>query len=118
MRAAKLAGTGRVYQTATNRDHLRRAPQFVEERPEGLEMPEITDDFGQPEEIITAAVDVSAYVDRKRAAMQAHASQIGEQSFFLLMPLPMFRYGFGTEWFIRDGQGPGITEVDLFEGLD
>ena len=24
-----------------------------------------------------------------------------------------FRYTFGTEWFIRDGQGPGITETDV-----
>ena len=24
-----------------------------------------------------------------------------------------FAYGFGTEWFIRDGQGPGITETSI-----
>jgi hypothetical protein len=29
----------------------------------------------------------------------------------------MFTYAFGTEWFIRDGQGPGITETDLLAGL-
>jgi hypothetical protein len=28
-----------------------------------------------------------------------------------------FAYGFGTEWFIRDGQGPGITETDIMAGL-
>ena len=41
------------------------------------------------------------------------ASQISEQSFFLAMPDEQFAVAFGTEWFIRDGQGPGITETDL-----
>ena len=50
--------------------------------------------------------------------MRAHASQISEQSFFLAMPDEAFAYAFGTEWFIRDGQGPGITETDLLAGLD
>ena len=50
---------------------------------------------------------------RQAAAMRAHASQISEQSFFLAMPDEQFRVAFGTEWFIRDGQGPGITETDL-----
>jgi hypothetical protein len=45
--------------------------------------------------------------------MQAHPSQISDQSFFLKMPAEGFAYGFGTEWFIRRGQGPGITETDI-----
>jgi hypothetical protein len=49
--------------------------------------------------------------------MRAHASQISEASFFLALPEEAFRYGFGTEWFIRDGKGPGITETDLLAGL-
>ena len=63
--------------------------------------------------MITAAVDVTPYLDAKRRAMRAHASQISEQSFFLAMPDEQFRVAFGTEWFIRDGQGPGITETEL-----
>jgi hypothetical protein len=50
--------------------------------------------------------------------MRAHASQISEQSFFLGMPDEAFQYAFGTEWFIHDGQGPGITETDLFTASD
>jgi hypothetical protein len=34
------------------------------------------------------------------------------------MPDEAFAYAFGTEWFIREGQGPGITETDLLAGLD
>jgi hypothetical protein len=36
--------------------------------------------------------------------MRAHASQIGEQSFFLQMPEDAFREAFGVEWFIEHGQ--------------
>jgi LmbE family N-acetylglucosaminyl deacetylase len=68
-------------------------------------------EFGKPESMITAAVNVTAYIAHKRRAMRAHASQISEQSFFLAMPDEGFAYAFGTEWFIRDGQGPGITET-------
>jgi hypothetical protein len=49
--------------------------------------------------------------------MRAHASQISEESFFLAMPDQAFDYSFGVEWFIRAGQGPGITETDLMAGL-
>lgn len=121
MRAAELVETPRVYQHTMNRDHMRRGletfgPKAAEA---GIELPDIDNnsEFGKPESEITAAVDVTAYADYKRAAMRAHASQISEQSFFLAMPEDAFRYTFGTEWFIRPDQGPGITETDLLGGL-
>jgi LmbE family N-acetylglucosaminyl deacetylase len=121
LRAAALAGTPRVYQSTLNRDHfIRGRLRFAEQAAaSGIEMPDVTEDeqFGVPEEVITAAVDVSPYLEYKRQAMRAHASQISENSFFLGMPDEVFRYAFGTEWFIRDGQGPGITETDLLSGL-
>jgi hypothetical protein len=46
--------------------------------------------------------------------MRAHASQISEQSFFLSLPDEAFAMAFGTEFFIRVGAEPGITESDLF----
>lgn len=121
MRAAELAGTRRVYQSTMNRDHMMRGmARFAEQAAAaGLDMPDVgeADEFGKPEAVITAAVDVTPYLDHKRRAMRAHASQISEESFFLAMPEDAFRYAFGTEWFIRDGQGPGITEHDLLAGL-
>ncbi len=116
MRAAELAGTARVYQSTINRDHVERSIQQFAGQPEaaGIEFPDRDPAvFGKPESVITAAVDVSPYLAAKRRAMRAHASQISEQSFFLAMPDEAFRVAFGTEWFIRDGQGPGITETDL-----
>ncbi|HEV2451605.1 MAG TPA: PIG-L family deacetylase [Streptosporangiaceae bacterium] len=119
--AARLAGTPRVYQSTINRDQVRRgvgelAGQAGET---GADLPDISDieEFGTPEAEITAAVDITPYLEYKRQAMRAHGSQISEQSFFLAMPDEAFRYAFGTEWFIRDGQGPGITETDLMAGL-
>ena len=63
------------------------------------------------EEQITTAVDVTDYIDRKRAAMAAHASQISESSFFLAMPREFFARAFGTEWFIRRGAPPASTST-------
>jgi LmbE family N-acetylglucosaminyl deacetylase len=120
MRAAELAGVSRVYQSTMNRDHLLRGMQAfaAQAAAAGVDLPDPdSDEFGKPESVITAAVDVSRYIEHKRRAMRAHASQIGEQSFFLTMPDEVFTYAFGTEWFIRDGQGPGITETQLFDGL-
>jgi LmbE family N-acetylglucosaminyl deacetylase len=121
MRAAELAGTRRVFQSTMNRDHMMRGmARFAEQAAAaGIEVPEVAEDeaFGMPESVITAAVDVTPYLEHKRQAMRAHASQISEQSFFLAMPGDAFAYAFGTEWFIRDGQGPGITETDLLAGL-
>ncbi|MFD1048531.1 GlcNAc-PI de-N-acetylase, partial [Kibdelosporangium lantanae] len=81
--------------------------------------PEIANDpnFGTAEADITARVDVTAYAKHKRAAMRAHASQIPEDSFFLSMPDDIFANVFGVEWYVREGQGPGITETDLMAGL-
>jgi LmbE family N-acetylglucosaminyl deacetylase len=67
--------------------------------------------------VLTTRVDVTEFVDRKRAAMVAHASQIAENSFFLQMPPEAFARAFGYEWFIHKGAEPGIHESDLFETL-
>jgi LmbE family N-acetylglucosaminyl deacetylase len=116
LRAAELAGTPRVYQATMNRDHMNRGRAVAVAA--GIPMPDVdTSNFGKPEAELTTAVDVKAYTDVKRAAMRAHASQISEQSFFLAQSDEAFATSFGTEWFIRVGAEPGITESDLFTGL-
>jgi LmbE family N-acetylglucosaminyl deacetylase len=121
VRAAALAGTPRVYEATANREAIIRG--LLQARAEGVELPDAIDpdelgDFGVREEQLTTAVDVSDYIDRKRAAMAAHASQISESSFFLAMPRDRFTQAFGTEWFIRRGAAAGIHEHDLLDGLD
>lgn len=126
VRAAELAGTARVYELTANREHLQRGMEMFREQATaaGTDMPDGPEDgdqdgntMGKPESEITLAVDASAYMGAKRAAMRAHASQIGEQSIFLAIPDEAFLFAFGTEWGIRRGQGPGITETDVMKGL-
>ncbi|MFD9741847.1 PIG-L family deacetylase [Umezawaea sp. NPDC059074] len=116
MRAAELAGTPRVYQATMNRDLMNRRREMAVEA--GFQVPDVdTSGFGKPEAELTTAVDVTAYLDVKKAAMRAHASQISEQSFFLGQSDEAFAYSFGTEWFIRVGAEPGVAEKDLLTGL-
>ena len=122
VRAAELAGTARVYQLTSNREHMLRGFDMFQAQAAaaGIELPDVSSapaEMGKPESEITAAFDVSDLVETKRASMRAHASQITDNSFFLTMPDEAFGYVFGTEWAIRDGQGPGITETDPMAGL-
>lgn len=63
--------------------------------------------FGSTEDEITMAVDVTAFVDRKRMSITCHASQVSDSSMFLNMTPDMFAQAFGTEWFIEPGQAGG-----------
>lgn len=114
MRAAALAGTPRIYQATINRDVVldmaRHAPPSEEFSIEELENDPT---FGTPGDQITCRVDVRSHLERKRASMRAHASQIAETHFMLAMPDDVFDTAFGDEWFIREGQGPGITETEV-----
>ena len=101
VRAAELAGTPRVYEATMNRDHIRRLMEQLPQEPDAPEAPADLDTLGVTEDQITTTVDVREFVDRKRAAMVAHASQIPADSFFLQMPPEAFREAFGWEWFIR-----------------
>ena len=119
VRAAELAGVTRVYENTVDRDYfielMQRAAEF------GLEMPDDgpTEDFelGVAGELITTRVNVSDFLEIKKAAMRAHASQIAETSFFLAMPDEAFEATWGTEWYIRRGAPAGTKETDLFDGL-
>jgi LmbE family N-acetylglucosaminyl deacetylase len=72
-------------------------------------------DIGVDDSLITTVIDVSSVIDRKRAAMAAHPSQIGEESFFLALDDDLFLRTWGTEWFIRLDRTPPRTETSLFE---
>src|SRR5258706_6538847 len=123
-RAAELAGVPRVFEATMNRDHVMRMVAMAREMgvtiargPEGEQPPEFdpndTDDgnpFGMAESEITTMVDVGDVIDKKRASIAAHASQVTDTSFFLEMPPDVFQMAFGTEWFILTG-GPDAAYV-------
>ena len=107
VRAAELAGVTRVFEATVNQDHIRDGLRQAKDRGEWMEgMPDPDADdlgLGVPASQITHGVDVTRWIDRKRASMRAHASQIAEQSFFLAMPDDQFAMAFGTEWFTERG---------------
>jgi LmbE family N-acetylglucosaminyl deacetylase len=71
--------------------------------------------FGTPEAEITLEVDVSEYVELKRAALASHGSQSTDTSFFLEMPIEVFRQAFGKEWFIERDATPPMRSGWLFD---
>ncbi len=118
VRAAEMAGTRRVYEATANRDHLQRLMAQVPQEPDAPETPADLDTLGVTEDQITTTVDVRDFVDHKRNAMIAHASQIPADSFFLQLPAEAFREAFGWEWFIRRDVPRTARETTLFDDLD
>jgi LmbE family N-acetylglucosaminyl deacetylase len=121
VRAGELAQTPRVYEATMNRDYIKRlmaerARDIPADAPDAPD-PAAMDDFGSPEDVITTTVDVGDFIDQKRAAMAAHATQIPADSFFLTMPPDGFRAAFGHEWFIRRDRPDLRGETWLFDGL-
>jgi len=141
-RAAELAGTPSVFEATMNRDHVAKMMAMAVElgmttpppgenerradgepaddglRPEDFDPNGPADDgnpFGMAEADLTHAVDVSAWIDRKRASITCHRSQVSDSSFFLQMPEAAFNAGFGTEWYIKVGEEPGLRSGWLFE---
>jgi LmbE family N-acetylglucosaminyl deacetylase len=117
-RAAQIARTPRVYEATMNRDHLRRL--IVAARDAGMDIPGMPDPdsfdgFGLGDDEITTIVDVTGFVAQKRAAMAAHASQIGENSIFLSLSDDIFPLVWGTEFYVRVGAEPGTSDTWLFE---
>jgi LmbE family N-acetylglucosaminyl deacetylase len=123
---AAVAATGipdKLYLTAMRRSNWRRL--WEELRAQGVDVPDVgpIDEQMQrqiedSERRITTDVDITPYLERKRAALLAHASQIRE-SWFSKIPPDLAAEVFGHETFIRatDRTGAPVPEDDLFAGL-
>jgi N-acetyl-1-D-myo-inositol-2-amino-2-deoxy-alpha-D-glucopyranoside deacetylase len=118
----------KVYWTAMSesrlRDSLRRlrdagdATTFEGMDPEGPLPP-----FAIPDDQITAAVDGTAHVEQKLAAMKAHATQIAVDGPFFALSNNLGNEVWATEFYrlVKGRPGPGDEqtgwETDLFAGL-
>jgi LmbE family N-acetylglucosaminyl deacetylase len=126
MAAADRAGTPVVYLATMDRDFMvalqaQAAESGTEFGPD--DELEGADTLGEPAERITTEVDVTPWLEVKRGAMRAHASQISEESFFLQMPDDLFAHVWGQEWYIRvrpepTGLGAGVREPGLVVSPD
>lgn len=113
----------KLYYSTLSRDKLRAGMNALAER--GLPTPfdglgdEEDLPFGTPEELITTVVDVRPWLDRKQAALRAHHSQLGPDSFFLNVPEDLAERFFGEESFVlaRSLVPTPEREDDLFAGL-
>jgi LmbE family N-acetylglucosaminyl deacetylase len=124
---AAVAATGipdKLYLTAMRRSDWRKLWDALREQ--GVEVPDFSnriDDqmlrqMEENERRITTNVDIRSVLDRKRAALMAHASQIRE-SWFAKIPPEIGEQVFGRESFIRamDKTGTSVPEDDLFAGI-
>jgi LmbE family N-acetylglucosaminyl deacetylase len=122
---AAVAATGipaKLYLTAMRRSDWQKVWDALREQ--GAEVPdwEMTEEdariMAEHEARITTTVDISSVLDRKRAALLTHASQISD-SWFSKIPPDVAAEVFGKETFIRERnetQAP-VPETDLFAGL-
>jgi LmbE family N-acetylglucosaminyl deacetylase len=107
----------KFYYTAVPRSGIKVMFEYMKEH--GIDTDfEVPEDFGTPDEEITAVLDVSPYAERKRKALEAHASQ-GANIFVLNMPDEVRHRVLATETFIRQFSKVAAPdkEDDLFAGL-
>jgi LmbE family N-acetylglucosaminyl deacetylase len=112
-RAAELAARRpRLFESTLNRTELSAFFKLAREMGmEGDWDPDAPMDdgnpFGTPEDEITWQIDVSGFLDRKRASLEAHRSQATDIEQFLTMPPDVFGAFFGHEHLIEPGvDGP------------
>ena len=112
--AAEGAGIQTVYEATVDREYL----HFVEThlvveagggRPHDLGLAATS--LGLPTVLVSCTVDVRSALAVKRAAMQAHASQIPETSSALRLPQADFTAVYGYEWFGRRGPPGPLDEL-------
>lgn len=101
----------------------RRSVEDIERRARdaGLELPaEVGQIVGIPEDEITTEVDVSDFLEQKRAAFHAHLSQYEPDSPFSTIAAQIFEATLGTERFIlaRGRLGEPRLERSLFAGVE
>jgi LmbE family N-acetylglucosaminyl deacetylase len=123
---AAVAATGipdKLYLTAMRRSDWRKLWDTLREQ--GIEVPDVREideetlrQIEEREQLITTNVDIRSVLDRKRAALLSHASQIRE-SWFSKIPPEIGEQVFGRESFIRamDRTGTPVPEDDLFAGI-
>jgi LmbE family N-acetylglucosaminyl deacetylase len=123
---AAVAATGipdKLYLTAMRRSDWSKLWDALREQ--GMEVPDVRQideetlrQIAEREQLITTNVDIRSVLDRKRAALMSHASQIRE-SWFSKIPPEIGEQVFGRESFIRamDKTGTPVPEDDLFAGI-
>lgn len=123
-RGAELASRRpRVLESTMNRDTMRRFSEAARAAgasdEEAFDPDQPMDDgnpLGEPESAIHWRVDVSPWLERRRAALQAHVSQTTDVGMMLAMPPEVFAVFFAHEHYVEPGREPGMVEGWPFGG--
>ncbi|KRE61134.1 PIG-L family deacetylase [Nostocoides sp. Soil756] len=112
--AERAARRPRVLESTMNRDAMREMARqgAAAGRPDDWDPDRPMDDgnpMGTPQDEIHWQVDVRALIERKRAALAAHASQTSDVGMMLAMPPEVFTAVFGYEHFIEPGRPSGMV---------
>jgi LmbE family N-acetylglucosaminyl deacetylase len=79
-------------------------------------------EIGVPDQLVTTAVDVAAFVPQKRAALACHQSQMPPSHFLMRMSTDVAARFWAREYFSLEAGStttpPGELELDLFDGLE
>jgi LmbE family N-acetylglucosaminyl deacetylase len=123
---AAVAATGipaKLYLVALRHSQWRELWEALKEQ--GVELPdedppsaEELRKMTEAEALISTTIDIRPVLERKRAALFAHGSQISD-SWFSKIPPDVAERVFGQESFVRvrDTTGAPVPEDDLFAGL-
>ncbi|MBP2705532.1 PIG-L family deacetylase [Microbispora sp. RL4-1S] len=118
VRAAEMTGIpDKFYYSAAPRSRMLAMVEHMKAMGMGPDF-EPPDDFGTPDELVTAEIDVSAHSERKLKALRAHASQ-GDSAMLLAMPPEAQQLFFAAEFFTRAWSRVDAPDLedDLFAGL-
>lgn len=89
--------------------------------PSGADAGPDIDEVGVPDELVTTAIDVRAFVSQKRAALACHRSQMPPTHFLMRMSSELAARLWAYEFYSRAAgpttTAPGELEIDLFDGL-
>jgi len=116
-RAAHLARRRpKILESTMNRDAMRRMTEAAAAA--GFPADEFDPDapmddgnpLGMPEAEIHWRVDVTDFIDRRRAALEAHRSQATDIEMFLSIPPEAFAMMFGHEYYLEPGRAPGLED--------
>jgi N-acetyl-1-D-myo-inositol-2-amino-2-deoxy-alpha-D-glucopyranoside deacetylase len=115
----------KLYEMNRPREITRQAWEQMHER--GMKTPLDNPDYDitrytAPDEVVTTQIDVGDYIDRKRAALLEHVTQIAADGPFMSMPEDIARQWSGVEHFtLLKSRVPLLDhdgyEDDLFSGL-
>ena len=131
--AASDAGPGEPWQVqkvywgaipdSVMREGLRKLQEVGDNSFEGMDPDGELPSFVVPDELVTTAIDGTAFVDAKLAAMRAHATQITVDGPFFALSNNLGDHVWGIEHYrlvrgeLGPRTGPDGREQDLFAGL-